>query len=262
MATAAIMQSGKKDLLDDMTKAFALLVSITYGIGLIIVNSFLLTFGVRTMTLLSVEYISAGLPLTLLFVVAGLTAAYASNTKVHVWPKIFIPVLALLLLSLIMLYITNLADYARTLRTTGIIFVALTIAFFVGVRHFQRNLVGNRERLIVWSAVYTLVFLAMVVVSSTFYGRTVYNDILPTVGGGAGNTISFVTDIENAQVLEQFVPMDSEQQTQQLRLIRETVDSYLVSLDGGASVSIDKDLVKAVIHHKTSGWEIRSSIFD
>lgn len=262
MAAAEIMQSVKKDLLDDMTKAFALLVSLTYVMGLIIVNSFLLTFGVRTMTLLSVEYISAGLPLTLLFVVAGLTAAFVTNAKYNVWGRVFIPVLSILLLSLIMLYITNLADYARTLRTTGIIFVGLTIVFMVMVRHFQRHLVGNREKLIVWSAIYTLILLAMVVVFSTFYGRTVYNDILPTVGGGAGNTISFVTDIENAQVLEQIVPMSSEQQTQQIQLIRETADSYLVSLDGAASISIDKDLVKAVIHHQTSGWETRSSIFD
>lgn len=102
----------------------------------------------------------------------------------------------------------------------------------------------------------------MVVASSTFYGRTVYNDILPTIGGGAGSTISFILDSENAQVLSEFVPMKGELQTEQIQLIRETANHYLIVLADETSISIDKDLVKAVIHHRTSGWEIRPSIFD
>lgn len=262
MAAADGVQSISKDLLDNITKAFALLVSITYVMGLIIVNSFLLTFGIRTMTLLSVEYISAGLPLVLLFVVAMLTAAFISRAKQNIGVKIFIPVLPLLLLGLIMLYITNLEDYTRTLRTTGTIFAVLTTAFLIVMKHFHRLLVGNREKLIVWSAIYTLMFLALVVVSSTFYGRTVYNDILPTIGGGAGSTIAFITNSENAQVMGEFVPMTGELQTEQIQLIRETADRYLIVLADETSVSIDKDLVKAVIHYRTRGWELRPSRLD
>ncbi len=115
MAAADGVQSISKDLLDNITKAYALLVSKTYVMGLIIVNSFLLTVGIRTMTLLSVEYISAGLPLVLLFVVAMLTAAFLSRAKQNLGARIFIPVLSLLLMALIMLYVTRLEDNPRTL---------------------------------------------------------------------------------------------------------------------------------------------------
>jgi hypothetical protein len=138
----------------------------------------------------------------------------------------------------------------------------LTIAFFAIIKDFNRRLVGNREQLIVWSAVYGLICLAMVVASSTFYGRTVYNDILPTIGGGAGSTISFITDNENGKVLGALVPMISEMETEQVRLIRETPDSYLIVLADETGVSLDKALVKGVVHHKTRGWEIKPSMLD
>lgn len=262
VVAAVAVQSIGKELLDNVTKALALFISITYIMGLIIVNSFLLTFGIRTMPLLSAEYISAGLPLALLFVVAGLTGGFFNRKNQSRSAKLGILVLSIFLLSLIMLYITNFEDYPKTLRTTGIIFVILLLAFFAIIRDFNQRLVNNREKLVVWSAIYGLVFLGMVVASSTFYGRTIYNDILPTIGGGAGSTISLITDAESAIVLAELVPMRSELQTEQIQLIKETSDSYLITLADETSVSVNKGLVKGVIHHRKRGWEIRPSILD
>jgi hypothetical protein len=262
MATSEMVQTTGKDLLDNITKALTLFVSITYIMGLIIVNSYLLTFGVRTTTLLSVEYISAGLPLTLLFVVAGLTGGFFNRPEQTRSARIIVLVLSTLILSLMMLYITNLEDYPRTLRTTGIIFMILFLVFFAIIRDFSRRLFGSREKLVVWSGVYGLLLVAMVVALSTWYGRAVYDDILPTIGGGAGSTISLITDAENGVVLGELVPMSSKLQSEQIRLIRETNDSYLITRTDETSVSVDKDLVKGVIHHKVSGWEVTPSILD
>jgi hypothetical protein len=161
-----------------------------------------------------------------------------------------------------MLYITNLEDYPKTLRTSGIIFVILLVSFLIIINDFSRRLIHQREKLLMWSALYGLVFLTLIVALGTFYGRTVYNDILPTIGGGAGSTISLVTDGENGKVLAELVPMISEQETEPVRLIRETADSYLIVLADETSVSLDKDLVKGVVYHRTRGWEIRPSLLD
>ncbi|MCC6457946.1 MAG: hypothetical protein IT328_23530 [Caldilineaceae bacterium] len=257
-----VVQAVGKELLDNVTKALALFISMTYAMGLIIVNSFMLTLGIRTSTLLSAEYISAGLPLALLFVVAALTAAFVTRAQQGLWAKILIPLLSLLLLGLILLYTTNLEDYPKTVRVVALIYGTLLVVFFVIMRDVYRRLIGNREKLIVWSALYGLILLAMVVAASTFYGRTVYNDILPTIGGGAGSTVSFVTDGENVEVLGQLVPMRNGLETEPVQLVRETADSFLVVLTDTTSVSLDKDLVKGVIHHRTRGWEIRPSWLD
>jgi hypothetical protein len=262
MVASEVVQVVGKELLDNVTKALALFISLTYVMGLIIVNSFLLTFGVRTVTLLSIEYISAGLPLALLFLVAGLTAALFSRKQQRMVGQIATLVVALLLLGLIMLYVTNLEDYLKTLRTTGIIFVLLTLVCFAIIKDFNHYLQKHRERLPFRSSIYGLILLVLVVVSSTFYGRTVYNDILPTIGGGAESTISLITDAANASVLAALVPMQSELQTEPIQLIRETNESYLILRSDDSSISIDKDLVKGVVHHKTRGWEIKPSIFD
>jgi hypothetical protein len=224
-------------------------------------HAFLLTFGIRTTTLLSVEYISAGLPLALLFVVAGVTGFFFTREGQSRRAKLGIVILSILLLGLIMLYVTNLEDYPKTVRTLGLILGGLTLAVFAIFKDFTRRPVRSREGSIVRAAVYGLLFLFMVVAAST-YGRTVYDDLLSTVGGGAGSTISFVTDAENGVVLEELVPMRSELQTEPVQLIRETSDSYLIMLADKTSVSVNKALVKGVIHPRTSGWELAPSIFD
>jgi hypothetical protein len=262
MIAAEAMAVARKELLDTITKASALLISITYVMGTIIVNSFLLRLGIRSTTLLSVEYISAGLPLALLFAVAGLTGVFFNQTDQSRRARITILMLAFFVLGIIMLYITNLEDYFNALRPTGMIFLVLTLTFFVMIKNFNRRLIGDREKIPLWSTVYSLIFLFIVIASSTFYGRTIYDDILPTVGGGAGSAISFITDAESGVVLGELIPMRTELRTEQIQLVRETNDSYLVVLADETSVSIDKDMVKGVIYHRIRGWEIAPSIFD
>src|SRR5215207_9156865 len=98
VVSTEMVQASGKELLDNVTKALALFISVTYVMGLIIVNSFLLTLGMRTSTLLSAEYISAGLPLAFLFVVAGVTAAFIASSKQSVWAKVGIFLVSILLL--------------------------------------------------------------------------------------------------------------------------------------------------------------------
>ena len=250
-----------KELFDGATKALALFISVTYIIGLIVVNSYLNSLGIRAPSLISVEYISAGLPPAVLFLVAGLTGAFLDRPTQPRRTKFAVLGLALVLLALIMLYLTNLVDYPKTLRTTGLIFGLLVLMAYGIVRHVRRQVLASREQIIVWSGIYGLVLLILLVSLSSFYGRTVYDDILTTVGGGAGVTISFVTDAASRPVLQMLVPMAGDLQTVPVRLIRETGDGYLVTT-GETSVTVGKALVKGVIHHRVQGWQVKPSIFD
>jgi hypothetical protein len=99
----------------------------------------------------------------------------------------------------------------------------------------------------------SVLMIVYILVSGVAYGRTVYPHLSSIIGGGEPEVVDFITDSQNREAVSQLIPMDSEQRTIRVQLIRETNNGFFVYADvltDSASIYIDRDLIKGIIYYE------------
>lgn len=99
----------------------------------------------------------------------------------------------------------------------------------------------------------SVLMIAFILISGVAYGRGVYPHLSPIIGGGEPEVVDFITDSQNREAVSQLIPMDTEQRTIRVQLIRETNNGFFVYADvltDSASIYIDRDLIKGIIYYE------------
>jgi hypothetical protein len=99
----------------------------------------------------------------------------------------------------------------------------------------------------------SVLIVTFILASGVTYGTSVYPYLSPIIGGGEPEVVDFITDSQNREAVSQLIPLDSEQRTIGVQLIRETNDGYFVYADvltDSASIYIDRDLIKGIIYYE------------
>lgn len=260
--TARKLQLDKigKDGLDTLTKSVTMFVALAYAMGFVIVNANTASFGFTHAPLVSGEYVVAGIPMFLIFLISLLSVIRFEST-IATKPKgrwtlyiiRFSPTVALILFGFSLGWVIGTSGWNMTRVVVGIVIIhAMSSFVFYTYYWFYTDDVEVGVYLPTYLGL-SVLMIAFILASGVTYGRAVYPYLSPIIGGGEPEVVAFITDSQNREAVSELIPMDSEQRTIKVQLIRETNAGFFVYADvltDSASIYIDRDLIKGIIYYE------------
>jgi hypothetical protein len=248
-----------KDGLDTLTKSLTMFVTLAYALGFVIVNAHTASFGFTHAPLVSGEYVVAGIPMSLILLISLLAVVRfesAAPTKPKGrWRRYAILLLPTITLILSALFIGSIGTSRWNIIkvVVGVVIIhAMSSLVFYQYYHLYTDDVDIGVYLPAFLGI-SVLMIAFILISGVAYGRGVYPHLSPIIGGGEPEVVDFITDSQNREAVSQLIPMDTEQRTIRVQLIRETNNGFFVYADvltDSASIYIDRDLIKGIIYYE------------
>jgi hypothetical protein len=214
--------------LESLLRAGAVLGLVLYGLGLMTVNAYLLSYGVHEFGLVRPQYIITGAIVALPAGIAAAGFVLADEgpdefSRLSTWLRLAVAILPVLLSSLIFQGVTDSAPLSIVLTVSGAAAVILGVRVFRSVEQLGQL---RSQPTLTWlpSLVgYGLTFLIVAAVYVWMFASYVYEEIPPHLGGGQPIWATLVTD---APGIESNAPEGMVNAV----LIAELDDEYLLAL--------------------------------
>jgi hypothetical protein len=257
------------NIIQNIATASAVVLGITYIIGGLIVNLNLARRGLVEYQILKVKYLVVGIIFLMqsigIFVFASLPAFLLSlidTNNIYVFEVINI-ISMLAGISLLLAWARLSVSSKSYFKSWGFWFLAASIGYIFPAMQLLRELLfpfHNVIRIVLdGQAILTVVltFLAQIYHYSAFYYGVPSKLVgtLDPIGTGIPSRIQIACSAENATLLKNLgVPMNRKNVTDELFLIDETDNNYIVAFDlipnehnHAGTLKIDKSLVKAIL---------------
>jgi hypothetical protein len=228
-----------------------------YVVGFVVVNSHLARFGIIDYGLVEARYLAAGLNYAVFHVGIAFITTFAFEAIPGRRRWLFTP---LYLWVIIGAYTYFVGKRLTEALVTGVNALVMGLLAYQFSRLWNKGSNHGFEAIASYlrvpqqsvSALFTVLFFFLIAFSTLTWGRSVWPLLNQTFGGGRPGSVVVALQQDNLSVLDyQVIPLQDKQVSQQLPLLFEDSDGYviLVSLEGNnIAVRLPRSAVSAVMY--------------
>jgi len=270
-----------------VTKVSITITAIVYVLGLFVVNIFLNRYGFRNFGLLQLHYIAAGLwllvPIVLILLLVLCFVLVNDFNEIErdseIKPRQWLEKQNALSKMVIGWALDRTKDNVFKNKTLETIFLALIfwgllvygLSYFLGIKFSWNWLIAmliigfivggiamgafgllqlSDAKIRIFSRVMLIFYTVAIPFYILFFALQIYPEIPASLGGGAGQPVQFVVDVEKQSILEAAgIEVSDENISTRVLLLLETDKEYLIiSKPDSKAISLQKDLISAVLY--------------